>query len=111
MTQQEYAVRADALKGRLYGMAFLYLGSQSLAVDAITGMPCSLESYNLKAVTEGQDALGEVTVRVRHGEDTMLGRGVSTDILEASCLSYLNAVNRLIAHREELARGEDASAK
>ena len=81
------------------------------AVDAITGMPCSLESYNLKAVTEGQDALGEVTVRVRHGEDTMLGRGVSTDILEASCLSYLNAVNRLIAHREELARGEDASAK
>ena len=41
----------------------------------------------------------------------MLGRGVSTDILEASCLSYLNAVNRLIAHREELARGEDASAK
>ena len=81
------------------------------AVDAITGMPCSLESYNLKAVTEGQDALGEVTVRVRHGEDTMLGRGVSTDILEASCLSYLNAVNRLIAHREELARGEDASVK
>ena len=35
MTQQEYAVRADALKGRLYGMAFLYLGSQSLAVDAV----------------------------------------------------------------------------
>lgn len=35
MTQQEYAVRADALKGKLYGMAFLYLGSQSLAVDAV----------------------------------------------------------------------------
>ena len=35
MTQQEYAVRADGLKGKLYGMAFLYLGSQSLAVDAV----------------------------------------------------------------------------
>lgn len=35
MTEQEYAVRADALKGRLYGMAFLYLGSRSLAVDAV----------------------------------------------------------------------------
>ena len=35
MTEQEYAVRADALKGKLYGMAFLYLGSQSLAVDAV----------------------------------------------------------------------------
>ena len=76
------------------------------AVDAITGMACALESYNLKAVTEGQDALGEVTVRVRHGEETMLGRGVSTDILEASCLAYLNAVNRLIATREAEARSE-----
>lgn len=70
------------------------------AVDVITGLHCALESYNIKAVTEGQDALGEVTVRVSHGADTMLGRGVSTDVLEASCLAYLNAVNRLIAHQE-----------
>lgn len=35
MTQQEYAVRADALKGKLYGMAYLYLGNPSLAVDAV----------------------------------------------------------------------------
>ena len=70
------------------------------AVDAITGMPCALQSYNIKAVTEGQDALGEVTVRVRSGEETMLGRGVSTDVLEASCLAYINAVNRLIEHQE-----------
>lgn len=70
------------------------------AVDAITGLHCALESYNIKAVTEGQDALGEVTVRVSHGADTMLGRGVSTDVLEASCLAYLNAVNRLITHQE-----------
>lgn len=70
------------------------------AVDTIIGMPCSLESYNLKAVTEGQDALGEVTVRVANGDESMLGRGVSTDVLEASCLAYLNAVNRLIMSRE-----------
>lgn len=75
------------------------------AVDAITDMPCTLESYNIKAVTEGQDALGEVTVRVRQGEETMLGRGVSTDVLEASCLAYLNAVNRLIAHRDSEEKG------
>ena len=35
MTEQEYAVRADAMKGKLYGMALLYLGSASLAVDAV----------------------------------------------------------------------------
>jgi len=69
------------------------------AVDDISGLHCSLASYNIKAVTEGQDALGEVTVRVTCGEETMLGRGVSTDILEASCLAYLNAVNRILAHQ------------
>lgn len=66
------------------------------AVDLITGLKCSLESFNLKAVTEGQDALGEVTVRVKSGDTVMLGRGVSTDIIEASCYAYLNAVNRLL---------------
>ncbi|MDD3333932.1 MAG: 2-isopropylmalate synthase [Eubacteriales bacterium] len=65
------------------------------AVDQITKLKCALESYQLRAVTEGEDALGEVTVRVRHGETVMLGKGVSTDIIEASCLAYLNAVNRL----------------
>ena len=67
------------------------------AVDLITGLKCSLESFNLKAVTEGQDALGEVTVRVKSGNTVMLGRGVSTDIIEASCYAYINAVNRLLA--------------
>lgn len=76
------------------------------AVDDICGMHCTLMSYNIKAVTEGQDALGEVTVRVRNDEETMLGRGVSTDVLEASCLAYLNAVNRLLAHREAEQHGE-----
>lgn len=72
------------------------------AVDTIIGMPCKLESYNLKAVTEGQDALGEVTVRVSSsGGESMLGRGVSTDVLEASCLAYLNAVNRLLEHKQK----------
>ena len=71
------------------------------AVDQITGLNCSLESYQLRAVTEGEDALGEVTVRVRHGEVVMLGKGVSTDIIEASCLAYLNAVNRQLEHLAE----------
>ena len=65
------------------------------AVDQITGMSCALQSYQLKAVTEGEDALGEVTVRVQYNETVMLGKGVSTDIIEASCLAYINAVNRL----------------
>ena len=49
-------------------------------------------------MTEGEDALGEVTVRVRERGSgrAMLGKGVSTDIIESSCLAYLNAVNRIL---------------
>ena len=71
------------------------------AVDQITGIPCKLESYQLRAVTEGEDALGEVTARVRSEDDVMLGKGVSTDIIESSCLAYINAVNRIIEARRE----------
>ncbi len=70
------------------------------AIDRITSLQCRLEDYSLKAVTSGQDALGEVTVRVaarrgEEGEVAMLGRGVSTDIIEASVKAYLAAVNKL----------------
>ena len=70
-------------------------------MDQITGFKCKLESYQLRAVTEGEDALGEVTVRVSNEGITMLGKGVSTDIIEASCLAYLNAANRVIEARQE----------
>lgn len=76
------------------------------AVDQITGLSCKLESYQLRAVTEGEDALGEVTVRVRHEDVVMLGKGVSTDIIESSCLAYINAVNRIA---ESLREREDSS--
>ncbi len=78
------------------------------AFDQITGIACKLESYHLRAVTEGEDALGEVTVRVGNGEIAMLGKGVSTDIIEASCLAYLNAVNRIIEAISEHERGNEA---
>lgn len=71
------------------------------AVDQITKRKCSLESYQLRAVTEGEDALGEVTVRVRHNDLVMLGKGVSTDVIEASLLAYINAVNRILEALEE----------
>ncbi|GHU65395.1 2-isopropylmalate synthase [Clostridia bacterium] len=71
------------------------------AVDRITGRETQLEAYSIRAVTEGQDALGEVTVRVvvkgESGEPRhALGKGAATDIIEASILAYVNAVNRAV---------------
>ncbi|MGE5328943.1 MAG: 2-isopropylmalate synthase [Deltaproteobacteria bacterium] len=65
-------------------------------VERITGMQLKLEDYNLRAVTEGKDALGEVKVKISMGEKMAAGRGISTDIIEASILAYLNAINKMI---------------
>ena len=61
-----------------------------------TGEQVELEDYAIKSVTQGKDALGEVQVILKQGELSVQGRGVSTDILEASARAYIDAINRLI---------------
>ena len=73
------------------------------AIMKIVGGEWPLESYSLKAVTEGMDALGEATVKVRHDGRLNTGKGLSTDIIEASILAYINAINRTLAVRNETA--------
>ncbi|MCK4325221.1 2-isopropylmalate synthase [bacterium] len=68
-------------------------------IDRITGVKGKLLDYSLRAVTSGKDALGEVTVKIAGGKQTVIGRGTSTDIIEASAKAYLNAVNKLIYRR------------
>ncbi|HPU41685.1 MAG TPA: 2-isopropylmalate synthase [Acetivibrio clariflavus] len=67
------------------------------AIERAVGMSFTLEDYSLRAVTEGKDALGEVTVRVSKDGKLFVGRGVSTDIIEAGVRAYLNAINRAIS--------------
>jgi 2-isopropylmalate synthase len=78
------------------------------AIDRLTGLLTSLQSYSLKAITEGKDALGEVTVRVKHGDKIYLGRGISPDIIESSIFAYINAINRILADIpiEQIVRAE-----
>jgi 2-isopropylmalate synthase len=85
------------------------------AIDAIIKTPCKLLEFNIHAVTEGIDALGEVTVRVRseNGQQTMDaqseaiyarvfgGHGADTDIIVASAKAYINALNKLIVAETE----------
>ena len=65
------------------------------AMDHMIQSGAELETYSIQAVTEGEDALGEVTVRLRHDGQTISGRGVSTDILEASIRAYINGMNKI----------------
>jgi 2-isopropylmalate synthase len=76
------------------------------AIERGSGVSLELEDYGLRAVTEGKDALGEVTVRVSRDGKIFVGRGVSTDIIEASVKAYINATNRAISELgEEIIKG------
>ncbi|WP_235837227.1 2-isopropylmalate synthase [Carboxydothermus islandicus] len=67
------------------------------AINKITGLAPVLEQYSINAVTSGEDALGEVVVKLKNGFGKIVtGRGVSTDILEASAKAYLNGINKLL---------------
>lgn len=67
------------------------------AIRQATGLAPKLESYTIRAVTSGKEALGEATVRVVEDSSTYIGRGVSTDIIEASAKAFVDAINRMTA--------------
>ncbi|MCK9287524.1 MAG: 2-isopropylmalate synthase [Sphaerochaetaceae bacterium] len=71
------------------------------AVERIIKHPYVLEDYQLRAVTEHRDALGEVLVKISDENGVFRGRGVSTDVIEASMLGLLAAVNRMIEASEQ----------
>ena len=74
------------------------------AIQRLTGVRASLTDYHIRAVTKGKEAQGEVTIELEHSGKKVRGRGLSTDILEASALAYLAGINRLksLSNREKL---------
>jgi len=65
------------------------------AIQRLTGVRVGLTDYRIRAITKGKEALGEVQIELDHNGKKIRGRGVSTDILEASALAYLAGINRL----------------
>ena len=62
----------------------------------------SFDIFNIHSISEGKDTLGDVTVKISAHERTFTGRGLSTDILEASINAYLKGINRLVAYESKL---------
>ena len=66
-------------------------------VQQITGITATLNSFDVRAITGGKDAVGKCFLELKDdGGNIIKGRGVSTDIVEASLRAYLNATNRII---------------
>jgi 2-isopropylmalate synthase len=67
------------------------------AIQRAAGVEGRLVSFNVSAVTGGTDALGDVVVQLDVNGRRVTGRGVATDVVEASARAYLAAVNRALA--------------
>jgi len=67
------------------------------AINRLVRVPNQLTEFSIKSITEGIDALGEVTIRIQSEGKTYVGRGADTDIIVASAKAYMNALNRLLA--------------
>ncbi len=74
------------------------------AIQQLTGVKVALSDYRIRAVTSGKDAQGEVQIELEHSGRKIRGRGLSTDILEASARAYIAAINRLrsLTNREKM---------
>ena len=67
------------------------------AINRIVNVPNTLTEYSVKAITEGIDAQGSVTIRIEQDGKVYVGRGSDTDIIVASAKAYMHALNRLLA--------------
>ena len=83
----------------------VYIGDGSIdaafqAIEKITGCHYELDDFQLQAVTEGREAMGQTIVKLRSGGKVYSGRGISTDIVGAGIRAYLSALNKIIYEEE-----------
>ena len=79
----------------------VYIGDGSIdaafkAIENIAGCHYELDDFQLQAVTEGREAMGQTVVKLRAGAKVFSGRGISTDIVGAGIQAYLSALNKII---------------
>ena len=68
------------------------------AIRLATQISPNLNGYSIRAITGGKDAMGEATVKIENENGfKAMGKGVSTDIIEASAKAYIDALNKLLA--------------
>ena len=73
-----------------------------VAIESITGCHYELDDFQIQAVTEGREAMGQTVVKLRNGGKVYSGRGISTDIVAAGIHAYLSALNKIVYEEEEV---------
>jgi hypothetical protein len=111
VTSSSMAVPHATVKLRIDGEEMLGNGTGDGMVDAcfkvisdLTGQHPQLQRYAVKAITGGTDAQGEVICLLAEDGHVVTGQGSHTDIIQASALAYVNALNKLEYRRQHRQR-------
>jgi 2-isopropylmalate synthase len=92
---------ADGGKTEATGTGNGMIDAAIAAVSEASGVSGQLKNFQVSSVTSGGDALGAVAVQLSTEGREVTGRGVATDVVEASARAYLNAVNKIVRLREQ----------
>lgn len=76
------------------------------AIEKATGIEMDLKNFEVRSVTVGDDAQGEVTVTLEYNGRSYRGNGISTDIVEAGALAFLEVTNR-VCRRQDSGTADD----
>jgi 2-isopropylmalate synthase len=79
------------------------------AINRVVNIPNQLIEFSVQSVTGGIDAIGEVTIRLKHESRVFSGHAANTDIIVASAQAYVNALNRLYASLQITLQPESAN--
>jgi 2-isopropylmalate synthase len=70
------------------------------AIDSLVESGTQLLLYSVNSITTGTDSQGEVTVRLEQGGRIVNGQGADTDIVVASAMAYINALNKILEPKD-----------
>lgn len=73
-----------------------------LTIEQIVGHHYELDDFQIQSVTEGREALGDALIKLRSNGKVYSGKGVSTDIIGASIIAYINALNKIVYEEKSI---------
>ena len=71
------------------------------AIEKVVGRHYEVDDFQIQAITEGREAMGQTIVKLRSGGSVYSGRGISTDIIGSAILAYINALNKIVYEEGE----------
>ena len=99
MSHMKLKYHNQEMEGIAYGDGAIDAAFNS--IEQAIGRHFELDDFQIQSVTEGREAMGETVVRLRWEGKLYSGRGISTDIVGAGIMAYLNAVNKIVYEEEE----------